>query len=116
MIAKFFHAIVRTRNLYQGVGSILVLLMLFAVDPDAGFIQDLEWGAQTVASLLLILKSIFGVILLHWSRKAFFDYIDLKDVYEKTMADQTGSTGAGLYMVGIGLFSIACAMIIQKAF
>jgi hypothetical protein len=115
-LSKAGKAVKRPRNLFQYFGSLVVLGLLFVMDPDGGLIQDLEWGATTVASVLLILKSALGIVLIHWSGKLLFDYIDRQDIYNKVMNDPTNSTGAGLFVVATSLYAVAFALVIQKAF
>lgn len=107
--------LLRFRNIYMYGVTLLVLLSLFILDPDSGFLTDLKWGASTIASVLIIMKSVLGTALLHVTRKAFFDYIDMGDIYDKVMADKESSTGASLFAVAVGLFAVAFAIIITKA-
>ena len=108
-------SIKRPRNVFQYVATVLVLPAIFVVDPDAGFISDLPWGATAVTSVLLILKCMLGLVLLHWARKCFFDYIDLGDIYTKVMNDPD-SRGAGIFSLSVSVWALAAALIIQKAF
>lgn len=105
----------RRRFQFVFVLTAVVFVALLLVDPDSQIIENLGWGATTIATILLVLKSVLGLVLLHATRKALFDYIDMGDVYEKCMKDKN-SIGVGLFAVSVGLFAIAFALIIQKAF
>lgn len=105
----------RRRFQFVFVLTALVFGALLLVDPDSQIIENLGWGATTIATVLLVLKSVLGLVLLHATRKALFDYIDMGDIYEKCMKDPN-SIGAALFSITVGLFVIAFALIIQKAF
>lgn len=102
----------RFRNVYMVVGSSLVLLLWILSDPDLGLIQSLPIGASTVATLVMLLKTVLYVAALHLSRKALMDYIDLEVYFKKALGT---STGSGHALVAVGLINIAIAIIIYAA-
>ena len=102
----------RLRNIYTIIGSVLVLLLWVLTDPDGGLLQHLTFGSSAIATIVILSKSILYVAVLHVTRKALFDYIDLGDLYDK--AKETPQ-GAGLAIVGVGLFIVACAIVIYAA-
>lgn len=99
----------RFRDIYLGIGSLLVVIILLLSDPDNGFIQHLPFGAGTLSILIILVVSILYVGLLHVSRKALLDYIDLAELFKK--ATQTPE-GSGLAIIGIGLIMIAISIVI----
>lgn len=102
----------RFRHIYMIIGSILTLLLWLLTDPDTGFIQNLGFGASTVATIVILLKSVFYVALLHMSRKALIDYIDLKPYFDKAL--QT-SEGAGRALMAVAIMMIAIAIVMLAA-
>lgn len=112
-LKNFITGSLRFRNVYIFSLTAAVLIAFIAFDPDTGLLTDLGWGATTIATFLILMKAVPGITLLHISRKALTDYIDIEEIYKKVMADES-STGAGLFMVGIGLMLIAIASIIAK--
>lgn len=102
----------RFRHVYMGVGSALVLFIWLLTDPDVGIITHMGFGASTVATLVILLKSVLYVAVLHLSRKALMDYLDLEDVFKK--AKET-SEGAGRAAMGVGLITIAIAIVMFAA-
>lgn len=99
----------RFRNIYLGIGSLLVILLWVLSDPDANIIQSLPVGASTVAMLVILLKAVLYVGVLHLSRKALLDYLDIEQYFKK--AFQTPE-GAGKALQSVGLICIAISIVI----
>lgn len=102
----------RFRNTYLVLGCLLVISVLLVSDPDGGFVQNLPFGAGTVTMLIILITSILYVAILHISRKALVDYIDLKEYFRKALMT---SEGSGLAIIGIGLIMIAVSIVILAA-
>lgn len=102
----------RFRNIFVMAGSFLVLLLWILTDPSLGLIENMEYGASTLAMLTILLKSVLYVGVLHYSRKALIDYLDFRIYLEK--AGNT-STGAGLALVSVGLIMISISLVIYAA-
>jgi len=100
----------RFRHMYMTVGSILVMFIWLLSDPDTGIIQNLPFGAGAIATLVILLKSILYVGMLHLSRKALLDYIDLAPYFQKAFQTSEGS-GRALMAVAIMCVAIALVMI-----
>lgn len=107
---KKFH--LRFRHSFMSIGSILVIFLWMITDPDDNIITHLPFGASTIATLVILLKSILYISLLHLSRKALMDYLDLKTVMDKAM--QT-SEGAGRVFMGVAIVFVAIAITIYAA-
>lgn len=99
----------RFRDIYLGIGSLLVVIILLLSDPDNGFIQNLPFGAGTLSILIILVVSILYVGLLHISRKALLDYIDLAEFFKKAIQTPEGS---GLAIIGVGLMMIAISIVV----
>lgn len=97
----------RYRHTYMYAGSLFVIFIWFLSDPDVGIIQNLPLGASTVATVLILLKSFLYVTVLHMSRKALIDYIDLEEYFKKA---KQSAEGAGLAIVGVGLITIGLSI------
>jgi len=102
----------RFRNIFIGIGSLLVVLVLFMSDPDGGLVQNLPFGAGTLSTLIILLLSILYVGLLHFSRKALLDYLNLEELFNKAKFSPEGS---GLAIIGIGLIMISISLVILAA-
>lgn len=102
----------RFRHIYMGLGGLLVILILLLSDPDIGFIQNLPFGSSTVSILIILLLTILYAGMLHITRKALFDYIDLSIYFKKAL--QTPE-GAGLALVAVGLSLIAISILFLAA-
>lgn len=102
----------RFRNIFIGIGSLLTILVLLMSDPDGGFVQNLPFGAGTLATLIILVSSILYVGLLHISRKALLDYLDLEEYFKKAI--QTPE-GAGLALIGVSLMMVSISLVILAA-
>lgn len=99
----------RFRYVYMGIFSILALLTAFLVDPDLGFIQELSYGAGFVATISHLTKITILIAMLHLSRRALFDYLDLEEYFLKAKETPEGAAQA---LISIGLWAIAIATLI----
>lgn len=102
----------RFRHVYMGLGSLMVIFISLLTDPDLGLITELPMGAGTLATIVILLKAILYTGLLHFTRKGLMDYFDLEEYLVK--ARET-SEGAGAAVVGVGLYTIAMAIVIYAA-
>lgn len=102
----------RFRHIFMGIGSLLVITLLFLSDPSVGFIAQLPVGSGTIGLLLGLVVSILYIALLHISRKGLFDYLDLEQFFKKAFET---SEGAGTALVAVGLAMIAIAIVIHAA-
>ena len=102
----------RFRNVFLGVGSLLVILLLLVTDPDSGIITSLSIGSGVVATLAILVTAILYVGFLHLSRKALMDYIDLEQFFKKAGMTPEGS---GLALIGVGLMMVSVSLVIMAA-
>lgn len=102
----------RFRYVYMFVGSLVVLFALFSADPEVGILSQLPFGAPLVSSLLKLAQIVFYVTVLHLSRRALFDYVDLSDFFAKALET---SEGAGRALVAIAIAMLAIAFLIFAA-
>lgn len=102
----------RFRHTYMLFGTLFAILISTLSDPDSGFIQSLPFAASTVATIVILLKSILYVGLLHCSRKALLDYLDLEVFANKALET---SEGAGKAMIAVALIMISIAIVIYAA-
>lgn len=98
----------RFRNIYMILGSVLALAIWLLTDPASHIVANLPFGASTVALATYMLQVVLYVSLLHLSRKALMDYLDLKVLYKRALES---SEGAGQVFIGVGLTMIAIAII-----
>lgn len=99
----------RFRNIYVIFGSLLVIFAWFLTDPDLGLIADLSFGASTIATLMILAKAVLYVALLHYSRKALFDYLNLGEYFESA---KTTPYSASIALVAVSIFTLAIAVVI----
>lgn len=102
----------RFRNVFLGLGSILVILVLLLSDPDSGLVQNLPFGASTLSVLIILMTSILYISLLHIARKGLMDYIDLEVFFKKSILSPEG---AGMALIAIGIMMNAIATVISAA-
>lgn len=102
----------RFRHIFIGIGSLLVITLLFLSDPSVGFIAQLPVGSGTLGLLLGLVVSILYIALLHLSRKGLFDYLDLERFFNK--AYETPQS-AGSALIAVALSMIAIAIVIHAA-
>ena len=102
----------RFRTVYLGLGSILIGIILFLSDPDSGFITSLPFGAGTLTILIVLVSSILYVAMLHLSRRALMDYVDLSRFFTKALQSPEGS---GLAIIGVGLIMVSISIVILAA-
>jgi hypothetical protein len=102
----------RFRNVFLMIGSILTVLVLLLSDPDGGMVMSLPFGSGTLTTLIILVMSILYVGVLHLSRRALLDYLDLQELFKKAMMT---SEGSGSAIIGVGLIMISIAIVILAA-
>ena len=102
----------RFRDIYLSVGSVLVFAVVFMSDPSVGLISQLPFGSSTLGLIINIIISLFYIGLLHYSRKALIDYIDLEVFFKKSLES---SQGAGMALIGVGLIMTSIALVVIAA-
>jgi hypothetical protein len=102
----------RFRHVYMIGFTFLTFLMLFVTSPDVGIIDSLPMGAGFIATVVLMLRAVIYVAILHFSRKALFDYLDMEALHEKAKTDPMA---AAVAMVAMAIAMIAIAMLIVAA-
>jgi len=99
----------RFRNVFMLIGGLLVLLLGLLTDPDTGLITALSFGAGTIATLIILSKSVLYIGMLHLARKGLIDYIDLEVFFAKALQTSDGASRA-LIAVAIMMVAIAAVM------
>lgn len=102
----------RFRFVYIGLGIFFTLVLSLLTDPDTGFITSLPFGAGTIASIVILLKSVLYTGFLHITRKGLMDYFDLEVFFKKAFET---SEGAGSAIIGFGIYTMAMALVIFAA-
>lgn len=98
----------RFRTIYTIVGSIVVIALWLLTDPDLGLLGKMTYGASTIATLVVLTKSLLYVTLLHYSRKALFDYVDLSELFDNAKKDKD----SGQALMAVAIFTLAIAVVI----
>ncbi len=81
----------RFRNIFLILGSLIVLVYLYASDPNPGV-------GPLIVFIGTLATPVIAVAFAHLARKALFDYMDMGQVFRK--AKET-ATGAGLVFLGV---------------
>ena len=102
----------RFRNVFLGIGSILVFLLVLMSDPSSGFINQLPFGSSTLGLIINLVICLFYVGFLHLARKALLDYIDLEIFFKKAIESPEG---AGNALIAIGLMMVSISLIVIAA-
>ncbi len=96
----------------MGLGTLFAITAWILTDPDLELVQALPIGASTVATLIILLKSIFYVGMLHLSRKGLFDYLNLKQFFDEA---KTSAQGAGLALIAVSVAMLAISVVMYAA-
>ena len=102
----------RFRDVYMILGTILTLAAWTLTDPESGLVQQLPIGASTVATIIILLKSILYVGVLHLSRRALFDYLNLAEYFENAKREPVA---AGLALNAIAIAMVAISIVMYAA-
>jgi|ERR1035437_564630 hypothetical protein len=102
----------RYRDKFMFIGTGVVLLALFASDPDVGVLNSLPFFGSTLAGLLIYSKAILGVAFAHYARKALFDYpeADMQSLAKKALES---AEGAGMYAIAVAIIFAAIAYLVK---
>lgn len=102
----------RYRDKFMFIGTGVVLLALFASDPDVGVLNSLPFFGSTLAGLLIYSKAILGVAFAHYARKALFDYpeADMQSLAKKALES---AEGAGMYAIAVAIMFAAIAYLVK---
>jgi hypothetical protein len=104
----------RARSNYIYIGTLIIFAILVLIDPDAGFIQHLPFGAGLVSTLALLLRGCLACSLVHITRKALLDYPEASMRQLGSLVVQKPEA-AGLYAISISLQTLAYAIIFAVA-
>ncbi len=102
----------RFRHVFMGIGGSLIVLILLLTDPQNEIITSLPFGSGTLATLIILLTSILFVGVLHLSRKALCDYLDLEEYFKRALLTPEG---AGMATIAVGLIMVSIAIVISAA-
>jgi len=105
----------RRRHLFLILSIVSFLLLWISTDPNSGFISNLKYGAGLLTVITSISGSLLGLCILHFARKALFDYLsaDFNKLLEK--ANDT-AVGAGLGAIALAIMTLAVACVIIAGF
>lgn len=109
---KLYITKIRFRNWFMVIGVTTALLLSILMDPDLGVITQMTFGTALVAQLTIMSKAFLFIALLHFSRKALADYIDLEDLFKRALGSPGG---AGSAIIGVGLVMVSLAIVIYTA-
>jgi|JFJP01.1.fsa_nt_gi hypothetical protein len=99
----------RFRHIYTILGTFLVTLAWILTDPDLGLITGMTFGVSTVATFMILAKAMLYVSLLHLSRKALFDYLDISEYFIKA---KENPQSAAIALIAVSIFTLAIAVVI----
>lgn len=105
----------RPRNILVFVGSLATLMLLFMIDPDVAFIQNLAYGSTTVLVLSKMSLAFLVCAMLYFIRKGMHDYpeSDIQKLLSKAMESPEG---AGMALIGMAGWGLTYAVAILAAF
>ena len=102
----------RFRYVFLGLGSLYAILLLLLTDVDLGLLYNLPMGKYTIALISNLFVTTLHLGVLYLAVTAFFDYVDIPAFFKKALSS---SEGSGLAIIGIGLMSIAIAIVMFVA-
>lgn len=100
------------RTTYVWIVGLLVIALSLLTDPDSGFIQQLKWGAGTVATLIVLSKGVLYATLVHYTRKGLLDYFKLEEAWNVC---KNNPVAAGLFSIAVAVFTLAFSLAIYTA-
>ena len=89
------------------------VLLNILIDPRLGFIQELQFGASTIATIALTLRVTVFVTLYHLTRVALFDYFESSDFYNKALETPLS---ASIALIAQAIHGLAIVYLIKLAF
>ena len=107
---KLFAILTRPRYILFAFLLIAVPALDLLTDTEGGFIDNIPFGASLLVYLVLLGRATLAVLTLHWLISYIFDSANLDLV---KLAEQHPEQ-RGLYLVAMGLFAIAFAIVIQS--
>ena len=107
-ISKLFSNM-RFRFIYMVLFSIVALLAMFFSDPDLGFIQNLSYDTGFIATCVVLTKVVIYVAMLHMSRRALVDYLDIQKYFEKALEEPIA---AAIALISVALMMVCITLII----
>lgn len=99
----------RFRFRFMAIGMLMFVLAYVLTDPDLQLITNLSFGTALVAAVVPMLRGFLYLAFMHLARKAFFDYLDLEVAIKSALKT---STGAGLVVLAMGLYTLGFAMVV----
>jgi len=99
------------RFVFMSIAVLLVMLVMVLTDPSLGLIKNTPVPGL-ISNLVILLSSVIFIVLLHFSTKGLFDYIDMAEQVKN--ASRTPE-GAGMVLIARGLGMIAIALVILAA-
>ena len=102
----------RFRDIFLGIGSVLVIILLLLSDPQSPVIAQLPFGAGTVGLLINLTVSLLLIGLLHMGRKALADYIELEVFFKKAIETPEG---AGMALIAVAVMMLSISVVIFAA-
>lgn len=100
------------RRIMSVIAVFIMMTIWIAIDPDAGLISNLPYGAKLIMIFATLSKFVPYVLAVYLARKILIDYVKLEDYFKK--ANDTPQ-GAGLAIIGVGLLSIAFSLALLAA-
>lgn len=98
------------RRSYTTTLTMIVICILFLVDPDSGLIQNLPFGAQALGNLISALRPVIVITMIHYTRKWIFDYVDISEIYGKVLASEN-YVAMAIFALAMGIFTLAFSIV-----
>lgn len=102
---------IRFRFIYMVFGFLIWLVATIATGAG-GWWQGLAYGGSALATVVELTRVFVYMGIFHITMKGLLDYVDREEFYDK--AKKTPE-GAGLALIGNGLFAIAVALVFMTA-
>jgi len=103
------------RALFLFVLVPLILLAMVATDPAVGLIKDIPPAYAVLSAMFVYLgRILIFVYLFHIARRLLLSYKDSR-IHTLLLTAKNTPTGAGLAVIGLGLFSIGISIVMAAA-
>ena len=109
---KRFAAFRRGRFAYVWLVGLIVIALSLLTDPDSGYIQQLRWGAGTIATLIILSKGVLYATLVHYTRKGLIDYFRMEDAWNIC---KQNPMAAGMFTIAVSISTLAYSLAIYTS-
>ena len=107
--------LMRKRHIFLSICIVTFIGLWIGTDPDSGIFQNIPYAAGLINILTSVSGGLFGLVILHYSRKFLMDYKS-SDFNLALKAAKDDPVGAGLAAIAVAIMCLAYTGIIVAGF